>query len=333
MMSTMSYPNWFKASDRHLLENPLPAPNVVVAKDGSGQFRTIGQAIASYPAQPQRKFIIYVKTGVYEEQVKINDSCPNVFIYGDGIGKTVVTGSKFGSDLFASTTFANDAPGFIAKGITFRNTAGPENQQAPAFRSQGDKSAMFECSFEGYQDTLFYQRGKQFYRNCRIYGTVDFIFGQGEALIQNSEIIVRYPVNYHPDTFITADGRDEPNGIGGLVIQKCIVSRDSAWPVVGPNLKTTYLGRPWKAFSRTVVMESDLGGFIDPEGWAVWDKKSTNHKTCQVFEYSNRGPGANTEHRNKLFVNFKVLEETEAVKFTVDSFLDGETVRKARNSH
>ncbi|GFQ05420.1 putative pectinesterase/pectinesterase inhibitor 45, partial [Phtheirospermum japonicum] len=300
-------------------------PNIVVAKDGSGQFKTIGEAIAAYPAGHQGRFSIYIKAGVYDEEVKIKESWPNVLMYGDGIGKTIVTGSKSGTDLFETTTFAcaaNDAYGFIAKWITFRNTAGPTGQPAPAFRSQGDESAMFECSFEGYQDTLFYQLKKQFYGNCRIYGTIDFIFGYGEALIQNSDIIVRKPQAGHFNV-ITADGREHQQDKSGLVLQNCRIFPDNSWSPIGLNVKT-YLGRPWKAFARTVVMQSYLDKFIEPEGWTAWDNTS-NHKTCGVFEYSNRGPGADTEHRSKLFPNFKVLQKMEAAKFTVDSFLAGET--------
>ncbi|GFQ01977.1 pectinesterase 4 [Phtheirospermum japonicum] len=281
---------------------------------------TIVQAVGAYPPNHNGRFIIYIKAGLYEEQVTVPQSCPNLFIYGDGIGQTIVTGDKFGSNPTITTTFANEARGFIARGITFRNTAGPNGHPAPAFRSQGDETALFECSFESCQDTLQYQQFKQYYGNCLIYGTIDFIFGKGEAVIQNSAIIVRKPGNTQISV-ITADGREVSNGSGGLVIQNCNISRDES--LIEPNVKT-YLGRPWKTFARTVVMESYLDEFIAPEGWMVWNNESY-HETCQVFEYSNRGPGANTERRSKLFLNFKVLKTTEAANFTTNSFIAGES--------
>ncbi|KAK6118148.1 hypothetical protein DH2020_048132 [Rehmannia glutinosa] len=326
LMSSGGYPAWFKSDDRKLLEKQgIIRPDAVVAKDGSGQFKTIGDAVAAYPANHQGRFVIYVKAGVYDEQVIVPKKNINTFIYGDGIDRTIITGRKNYGKMKVKTmntaTFANQAKGFIARGITFKNEAGPEGHQAVAFRSIGDESALFDCSFEGNQDTLYYQSFKQFYRNCRIYGTVDFIFGKGEALIQDSEIIVRRPMPGQFNT-VTADGREIKAGSNGLVIQNCrIVPDNFLFPI---RFKvSTYLGRPWTEQSRTVVMQSELGDFIRPEGWRLWDG-SNNHKTCQVYEYANRGPGSTTGGRDKAFSHFKVLNTAEAATFTAGPFLDGQ---------
>ncbi|KAL3652973.1 hypothetical protein CASFOL_002654 [Castilleja foliolosa] len=323
-----TYPTWFKAADRKLLARRGRGgirPNVVVAKDGSGQFKTIGQAVAAYPANHQGRFIIYVKAGVYNEQVIVDKNKPNIFIYGDGIDRTVVTGDKnFGKKgikTMHTATFANEATGFVAQGITFKNTAGPEGHQAVAFRSLGDMTAIFDCSFEASQDTLYYQSFRQFYRNCRIYGTVDFIFGKGEAVIQDSEIIVRRPLPNQFNT-VTADGREIRKGSNGLVIQNCRIVPDNFLYPIRFKIQT-YLGRPWTEQALTVVMQSELGDFIRPEGWKVWDGAS-NHKTCQMYEYANRGPGAGVRGRNKEFTHFKLLNTAEAGRFTVGSFLAGQ---------
>lgn len=323
------YPTWFKAADRKLMAKHAPGsgirPHVVVAKDGSGQFKTIGQAVAAYPANHQGRFIIYVKAGVYNEQVIIDRNKPNIYMYGDGIDRTVVTGDRnYGKKKIPTmhtATFANEASGFVVRGITFRNTAGPEGHQAVAFRCLGDKSAMFDCSFEGNQDTLYYQSFRQFYRNCRIYGTVDFIFGQGEAVIQDSEIIVRRPM---PNQFnaVTADGREIGKGSNGLIIQNSKIVSDKYLYPIRFEVKT-YLGRPWKKEALTVVMQSELGDLIRPEGWRVWDG-SNNHKTCEMYEYANRGPGAKTNRRNLEFSRFKVLSTAEAARFTPGTFLAGQ---------
>ncbi|KAI3449337.1 hypothetical protein Pfo_006002 [Paulownia fortunei] len=322
------YPTWFGAADRKLLANHGKAgmirPNVVVAKDGSGQFKTIGQAIAAYPANFNGRFIIYVKAGVYDEQVIVDKKKPNIFIYGDGIGRTIVTGRKNYGIMHIGTmhtaTFGNEAVGFIARGMTFRNEAGPEGHQAVAFRSLGDKAALFDCSFEGSQDTLYYQFSRQFYRNCRIYGTVDFIFGKGDAVIQDSEIIVRRPMPNQFNT-VTADGREIQRGSNGLVIQNCRIVPDNYLFPIRFQVQT-YLGRPWTGQALTVVMQSELGDFIRPEGWKLWDG-ANNHKTCEMYEFANRGPGAGTDRRNKAFSHFKVLNPMEAAKYTPGQFLAG----------
>lgn len=88
------YPNWLSANDRKLLQKPPLGPNAVVAKDGSGQFKTIGAAINAYPKKHQGRYTIYVKTGVYNEIVRITNKQPNIYIYGDGVGKTIITGKQ-----------------------------------------------------------------------------------------------------------------------------------------------------------------------------------------------------------------------------------------------
>lgn len=256
--------------------------------------------------------------------VIIDKKKPNIFMYGDGIARTIVTGRKnFGKmniGTMHTATFANEAPGFIARSMTFRNEAGPEGHQAVAFRGMGDKMALFDCSFEASQDTLYYQNFRQFYRNCRIYGTIDFIFGKGDALIQDSEIVVRKPMPTQFNT-VTADGREIKRGSNGLVIQNCRIVPDNYLYDVRFQIPT-WLGRPWTKEALTVVMQSELADFIRPEGWKLWDGAS-NHKTCEMFEYANRGPGARTDRRNKDFLKWRVISPAEAAKYTAGQFLDG----------
>lgn len=156
----------------------------------------------------------------------------------------------------------------------FENTAGPQGHQAVAFRGQSDQSAFFNCAFYGNQDTLYIQNHRQFYRECSIYGTVDFIFGGGSGLIQNSQIVVRKPL---PNQFnaITAQGKKESTPQSGIVIQGCNIVAD---PFLQP-IRTqviTYLGRPWEPYATTVFMESDLGDFIHPQGYKEWDTNGGN---------------------------------------------------------
>ncbi|PNX58094.1 pectinesterase, partial [Trifolium pratense] len=147
---------------------------------------------------------------------------------------------------------ANTATGFIAKAMTFENTAGPDGHQAVALRNQGDMAAFVGCHILGYQDTLYTQTNRQFYRNCVISGTVDFIFGTSPTLIQHSVIIVRKPNNNQFNT-ITADGSADSKSINtGIVIQDCQIVPEAALFPVRFQIKS-YLGRPWKAYARTVV--------------------------------------------------------------------------------
>ncbi|KAL2486671.1 Pectinesterase 4 [Abeliophyllum distichum] len=305
------YPTWFRDAD-------------LVAKDGSGQFKTVAAAIAAYPKNLKGRYTIYVKSGVYEEFITIDKKKPNVFIYGDGPGKSIITGKRnFGImkiGTMNTATFSAVGQGFIARGLTFRNYAGPDGHQAVALRVQSDMSAIFDCSIEGYQDTLYYHAFRQFYRNCVISGTVDFIFGMGDAVIQNSLIIVRKP-NANQQNTITADGREVARGTNGLVLQNCrIVPEKALFPLRFQI--PTYLGRPWKADALTVVMQSELGDLIRPEGWMTWAGENY-HQTCQYYEFANHGPGSITNRRSKEFKHFTVLNAREAAKYTPGQFLSG----------
>ncbi|GJU11264.1 pectinesterase 2-like protein, partial [Tanacetum coccineum] len=186
------FPTWVKTGDRKLLQSTAPQANVVVAQDGSGNFRTIAAAIAAAGKRSgSGRYVIHVKAGVYKENIEVGKKLKNIMLLGDGIGKTIITGSKSvggGTTTFKSATLAVVEDGFIGRGITVRNTAGPGNHQAVALRSGSDLSVFYQCSFEGYQDTLYVHSNRQFYKNCDIYGTVDFIFGNAAAVLQNCNI-------------------------------------------------------------------------------------------------------------------------------------------------
>ncbi|KAK4800916.1 hypothetical protein SAY86_021403 [Trapa natans] len=209
-------------------------------------------------------------------------------------------------------------PGFIAKSMGFQNTAGPQGHQAVALRVQSDMSAFFNCRMDGYQDTLYVQTHRQFYRNCVISGTVDFIFGDSSAVIQNSLIIVRKPMDGQQNT-VTAHGRTDKRETTGLVIHNCrIVPEQKLYPVRFQI--PSFLGRPWKEYSRTVIMESTLGDLIQPAGWMPWNGNFALD-TLYYAEYANRGPGARTGRRVN-WKGFKVItNRNEAMQFTVGPFL------------
>ncbi|CAN6468686.1 unnamed protein product [Victoria cruziana] len=297
--------------------------SVVVAKDGSGKYRTIGEAIAAAPANTGSNgyYVINVKAGLYQEYVTIPKSKKYIMLVGDGIGKTIITGNRNvvdGSTTFNSATLAVLGEGFVAIGITVRNTAGPAKHQAVAVRNGADLSTFYKCSFEGYQDTLYTYSMRQFFRECDIYGTVDFIFGNAAVVFQNCNIYARLPMSKQFNT-VTAQGRSDPNQNTGISIINCNVA--AASDLAGHSDVRTYLGRPWKQYSRTVFIQSNLGSLINPAGWAPWSGDFAL-KTLYYGEYNNRGPGAATGGRVK-WAGFHVMSSTDASRFTVSNFIQG----------
>lgn len=202
----------------------------------------------------------------------------------------------------------------------FQNTAGPEGHQAVALRVQSDMSAFYNCRMDGYQDTLYVQTHRQFYRNCVVSGTVDFIFGDSSAILQNCLIIARKPMEKQQNT-VTAQGRTNIRATTGLVIQNCRIVPEQLLEPLRFKIPT-FLGRPWKMYARTVVMESTLADFIQPAVWMPWDGNFALD-TCVYAEYANRGPGANTNNRVK-WKGFKVItDRNEALQYTTTPFIQG----------
>ncbi|KAJ0860474.1 putative pectinesterase [Helianthus annuus] len=327
------FPTWVKPGDRKLLQstNPSSNANVVVAQDGSGNYKTVGEAVAAAGKRSgSGRYVIYVKAGTYRENIEIGTKLKNIMLVGDGIGKTIITGSKSvggGATTFKSATVAVVGDGFIGRGITFRNTAGPQNHQAVALRSGSDLSVFYQCSFEGYQDTLYVHSDRQFYRECDIYGTVDFIFGNAAVVFQNCNIYARNPPN--KTNTITAQGRTDPNQNTGISIQNCRVTAASDLKGSTGSVKT-YLGRPWKQYSRTVFLKTFLDSLVDPAGWLPWSGNFALN-TLYYGEYMNTGPGSSTANR----VNWKgyrvITSATEASQFTVGNFIAGGSWLPATN--
>lgn len=211
--------------------------------------------------------------------------------------------------------------GFVAVNITFRNTAGAIKHQAVAVRNGADLSTFYKCSFEGYQDTLYTHSLRQFYRECDIYGTVDFIFGNAAVVFQNCNIYARLPLSGQFNA-ITAQGRTDPYQNTGTCIQECRIK--AADELASSNGDTkTYLGRPWKQYSRTVFMQSYIDGLVDTSGWREWNGDFALD-TLSYAEYDNRGPGSNTTNR-VTWPGFQVLvNATDAANSTVSNFLLGD---------
>ncbi|XP_059644495.1 pectinesterase 3-like [Cornus florida] len=313
----LGFPEWVSSGDRRLLQETKLRPSVTVAQDGSGDVKTIKEAVAMIPKKSKTRFLIYVKAGKYVENVKVEKSMWNVMIYGDGKWKTIISGSlnvMDGTRTYDSATLAADGWGFFAKDITFQNTAGPQKHQAVALRSSSDSSVFYRCSFDGFQDTLYTHCKRQFYRDCDITGTVDFIFGNAAVVFQNCKIQPRQPMENQYVT-ITAQGRKDDSMNSGISIQKCSITP------LNRLTAPTFLGRPWKDYSTTVIMQTYIGSFLHPSGWIEWVPNVAPPKTIFYGEFYNRGPGAVTNKR--VDWAHKKLTTDQAKKFTVEAFLRG----------
>ncbi|KAM0069262.1 putative pectinesterase [Helianthus debilis subsp. tardiflorus] len=323
----MSFPKWLSREERRLLQAPVAGiqADIVVSSDGSGTCKTIAEAIKKAPENSGRRIIIYVKAGRYEEDnLKVGRKKTNLMFVGDGKGKTVITGGinrvVDNVTTFHTASFAATGAGFIARDITFENYAGPARHQAVALRIGADHAVVHRCAIIGYQDTLYVHSNRQFFRECDIYGTVDFIFGNAAVVFQSCNIYARKPMPQQKVT-ITAQNRKDPNQNTGISIHVCRL-------VAQPDLEAskasfpTYLGRPWKLYARTVYMQTYMGDHIHPRGWLEW-AGTFALDTLYYGEYMNNGPGAAVGQRVK-WPGYRVITSSiEASRFTVGQFIYG----------
>ncbi|GJR57613.1 ribonuclease H-like domain-containing protein [Tanacetum coccineum] len=206
--------------------------------------------------------------------------------------------------------------GFIAKSMGFRNTAGPDMGQAVTLHLQSDKSAFFDVHIDGYQDTLYTHTHRQFYSTSVISGTVDFIFGDAAVIFQNCLIICKL-LNDGQSITVTAQGGKLATETTGIVIQNSRIVAVPVWFQV-----KSYLGRLWRKYSRTIIMESVLDDLIQPDGWMPW-QGTFALDTLFYGEYANSGPGVVTDMRVK-WKGFKVITDVnEAMQYTAGVFVQG----------
>ncbi|XP_014502427.1 pectinesterase/pectinesterase inhibitor PPE8B [Vigna radiata var. radiata] len=317
------FPSWVKPGDRKLLQSNGLVVDAVVSADGTGDFTKIKDAVLAAPNYSMKRYVIFVKRGVYHENVEIKKKKWNLMMIGEGMNVTVITGNRSfvdGWTTFRSATFAVSGRGFIARDITFQNTAGAAKHQAVALRSDSDLSVFYRCGISGYQDSLYTHTMRQFYRECRISGTVDFIFGDGTVIFQNCQIEVKKGLPNQKNT-ITAQGRKTPDEPTGFSIQFCNISADSEL-LNSVNSTYTYLGRPWKQYSRTVFMQSYMSDVLSPEGWLEWDGDFALD-TLYYGEYMNYGAGAGVGNRVKWPGYHVMNDSSQASNFTVSQFIEG----------
>ena len=291
----------------------------VVAKDGSGDFFTVQEAIDAVPDYRKETTRILIRPGVYKEKIVVAESKSGIRLIAQTPGEVVLTydnyaGRKnsFGENLgtSGSASFYIYAPDFEADGITFQNTAGRVGQ-AVAVRCSGDRVIFRNCRFLGNQDTLYAHShsttctARQYYEDCYIEGTVDFIFGRAVAVFN------RCKIHCLSDGYITAAATPEFEKYG-YVFLDCKITGEKGIHVD--------LGRPWRDYAKTVFLRCDMGDFIRPRGWNNWGKKHAE-QTTYYGEYKNYGPGAKKESRCEWSHQ---LTDQEAKAYTPQNILAGE---------
>ncbi|CAI7748045.1 unnamed protein product [Closterium sp. NIES-53] len=283
---------------------PSLKPDAVV---GSGeQYSSVKSAVNAAPKKG--RFVIYIKAGTYDEVVQFDNE--GIIFVGDGPDRTIITGSKSmgggSGTTFKSATVGANRDNFVALGVKFVNTAGRENEQAVSMRASGDASAFFECAFEGFQDTLYVDAGRQYYKNCYVGGTIDFIFGDAAVVLDNIEIRLH---TSHSFVTITASGRDT-NGPTGIVIRNSKISAD-------PGVTDVYLGRPWKSCARVVYVDTYMPPELNADGWSTWGG-DTRGSCVYYAEKGSTGPGARTSRAS--WVHPGII--SDASQFDPEPFVD-----------
>jgi pectinesterase len=283
---------------------------LTVAQDGSGNYKTAQAALNSIPANNKKPVTIFIKNGIYKEKLHLDssknfvtligeDKFNTVLTYDDHTGKLSTSGETINTR--TSWSFLIKADDFTARNITFQNDAGFAAGQAVAVESDGDKAAFFNCRFIGFQDVLFTNNdhSRQYYQNCYIEGTTDFIFGSSTVWFEQCHI------HSKKNSHVTAAATPKENEFG-YVFNDCILTGDS-------SLHGVSLGRPWRPYAKVTYIHCYIGQHIIPQGWSNWNQ-TENYKTTRYAEYKNYGPGAVTEQRVQWS---KQLTDEESKKYTL----------------
>ena len=279
---------------------------IVVSRDGTGNFRTLQEAIESARAFMDYTVTIYVKNGVYKEKVIVPSWVENIDIIGEDRDKTIITYddhaniNKMGT--FRTYTVKVEGSDITFKNLTIENNAA-QLGQAVALHTEGDRLKFINCRILGNQDTIY--TGAKFtrlyFKDCYIDGTTDFIFGPSTALFEDCII------HSKRNSYITAASTPKEAKYG-YIFKHCKLTAE-------PGVDKVYLGRPWRPYAYTLFIECELGKHIVPAGWHNWGKQS-NEETARYMEYKNTGEGANASERVAWS---KQLTKKEAEAVTVDA--------------
>jgi pectinesterase len=254
---------------------------------------------------------IFIKNGTYKEKLLIPSQKTHITLLGESRDGVIITYGDYSGDAEKHTTYTSSTVrvqgnDFRAENITFENSAGRVGQ-AVALHVEGDRATFRNCRMLGNQDTLFLaiENSRQYYQDCYIEGTTDFIFGASTAVFERCTI---YSKN---DSYITA-ASTTPHQKYGLVFLNCTLT-------AAPEAKKVYLGRPWRPHARTVFLNTEMGAHITPVGWDNW-RSPENEKTAYYAEYQSKGPGTNAKGRAPWS---RQLSGKEAKQYTLDKIFAG----------
>ncbi len=281
---------------------------LTVAKDGSGDFSSVQEAVDSIASGSSERVRIDVKAGTYEEKLTIA-SRTNLCLVGEGAPTTILTyddsnmavGSTSGSA--SVLVSAND---FSASNLTFQNTHGP-GSQAVALRTTGERQQFSNCRFVGYQDTLYTHQGSQYFKNCYVQGNTDYVFGGATAVLENCEVR-----NVEGGSAVAAPNTDPARAFGIVFLGGKFTAAS------GVRASSVGLGRPWGADGAAAYLHVELGAHIIAAGFVPMS--GNQPENARFHEYQSTGAGSGTSSRSAYQMN-----ATEAAKFTVASVLAGWT--------
>lgn len=298
--------------------------SLVVAKDGSGDYTTIQEAVNAFRDLSQVKVTVYIKNGIYKEKLVIPSWKTNISLVGESKENTIITNNDYtGKDYpgkdpsgkdrymtFTTYTVLVEGNDFSAENLTIENTAGPVGQ-AVALHVEADRVVINNCRILGHQDTLYLAtaNSRQYYQDCFIEGTTDFIFGEAIVVFQNCTI------KSLANSYVTAAATNAASQFG-FVFFNCNLIADS-------NVNKVYLGRPWRPYAKTVFIHSGLGNHILPQGWDPWkgDAMFPNKEATTYYaEYGNTGKGAAINERVSWS---KQLTAKQAKIYTLKNILGG----------
>ena len=298
---------------------------ITIAADGSGDFKTLQEAVAAAPKNSTETTVIHLKPGTYQGPVVVPKDKPKVTFEGESAEKTIITWDKNvndpkpeGADKF-NPGVQIQADDFHAENLTIQNTSG-DHGQALAMRIDADRAVLKKCRLLGWQDTLMINKGRQYFKECYIEGRVDFIYGDGTAVFDRCEI------HSKAGGYLTAASTPQDHPYGFVFLNCKITGDDKLW--ADPSGATTpkpqkdykaYLGRPWRPYGSVTFINCEMGEFVKPEGWHNWGKVE-NESTARYAEYNSKGPGANVDKRVPWS---KQLRKEEAEKITVENVLGG----------
>ncbi|WP_341224540.1 pectinesterase family protein [uncultured Arcticibacterium sp.] len=310
----------FIFSTASLQAQPLKVQHdLTVAKDGSGDFQYIQDAINAVRVYLPKPITIKIKNGVYIEKIEVYSTLTNITFLGESADSTIISYDDYSGkgklETFDSYTVKVMGNDIRFENLTIQNTAGRVGQGV-ALHVEGDRCVFKKCKLLGNQDTIFAsgENSRQYFSECYIEGTVDFIFGSATAFFENCRIHCK------SNSFITA--ASTPRWVKyGYVFKDCKIT-------AAEGIDKVYLGRPWRDYAKTVFIHCDLNAPILAKGWDNWSRPEVE-KTTLYAEYGNVGQGANTKGRVAWSHQ---LSQEQAKLYTKENVLAGQLNLEASNS-